>query len=363
MKVLFVFSHPAPYKIDLFNELAPHIDLTVVFERQMNRGRHPFFYEKTDFKFRAIFLKGLNIGKENHLSFELIKHIKKNTYDLIIMNGYSSMTEIITIFYLQKHKIPYVLYVNGGVIHRDPKWRKWLKDKLVTGASYYAAPSPVVDEYLIHYGADKKRIRYYPYSTIYDHEVIKQRLSPEKRNIIKKSLGLRSGPLFVSAGQFIERKNYMALLELWRLQPKNYQLLLIGSGKEESKYRQFISHHRLNNVTLINFQRKEKLLEIFRASDGFILLSKEDIYGHVVNEALSQGIGVICSDRVIAGKHLIKDGESGYLVNNGSTPKLLEKIDDLLKRDFCSCSLATAKANTIEKMATNHLAMFKEFVS
>lgn len=358
MKVLFVFAHPAPYKIDLFNGLAPHVDLTVVFERHSSGFRHPFFYDRTRYDFRTIFLRGISLGAENHISFELIAHLRKNRYDLIIMNGYSSITEILTIRFLQRKKIPYVLYVNGGVIHEDPKWRKQLKTKLVKGASYYFSPTTYVDPYLIHYGANPERILHYPYATIYEKDIAKQPLTMEAKAAFWKKLQIKKGPVFISAGQFVDRKNNMRVLQLWSKRPKSNQLLLIGSGPDEAKYRRYISEHDLKNVSILPYQKRERLLELTRHADGFIILSKEDIYGHVINEALSQGVPVISSRHVMAALHLVVDGVNGYLVDLDDDDEILQAISNLSKTDMFHACVATSKTNTFEQMVAHHIKAF-----
>jgi glycosyltransferase involved in cell wall biosynthesis len=362
MKILWVFAHPAPYKIDLFNILEKNVDLTVIFERHFDKQRDPKFYQNQPLNFKAIFLGGITLGNENHFSLGVISHLKKNHYDLIVMNGYASLTEIFTILYLQRKKIPYILYVNGGVIRKDPTWRFKLKKRLISKATRFFSPAAEVDDYLVYYGAPKKKILRYPYATIFEHELASKVMTNEEKATIREKLGLSKEPLFVSSGQFIDRKNYMVLLSAWTLAPKNYQLLLIGGGEEENKYRSFITQSGLDNIKLMKFQNKSDLLRIFRVSDGFIILSKEDIYGHVVNEALSQGLPVLSSDKVVSAKHLIKDGINGFVLPNLKPTTIISHANLLLKHDYFSDCLTTAKDNTLERMAQVHLALFQDLM-
>lgn len=359
MKVLFVFAHPAPYKIDLFNGLATHIDLTAVFERHASGFRHPYFYDRTDYGFRTIFLGGISIGAENHCSRELIRHLRKNSYDIIIMNGYSSLTEIMTIKYLIKKRIPYVLYVNGGVIHEDPKWRYNLKRLLVSHASYYFSPTTYVDPYLIHYGADKSNIIHYPYATIYDRHIRNKAPSIQEKQAFWVNYGINSGPVFISAGQFVDRKNNIEILKIWQNRPKTNQLVLIGSGPEESHYRRFIRDNNMTNVSIIPYQKRDNLFEFMTHATGFIILSKEDIYGHVINESLSQGLPVISSRRVMAALHLIEQGKNGFLVDVEDEDTINNAISHLVSNDMFDACVATAKEQTIETMVRHHLQAFE----
>ena len=161
MKVLIVFNHPAPYKVNLFNELAKTFDLTAIFERDKNKDRNKDFYANK-IQFNAIFLKSLKIGNENSFTLGVKNHLKKNKYDLIVMTGYSNFPEMIAIKYLKKHKIPYVLYINGGIINKDePKWKTNLKRKYICGADWYLSPDERSNDYLVYYGADKEKIKNY----------------------------------------------------------------------------------------------------------------------------------------------------------------------------------------------------------
>ena len=115
-KVLIVFNHPAPYKVRLFNELSKTFDLHVIFERDSASDRNKAFYFEDKYTFTTHKIKGLKVGREGLISSGVKKHLKHNKYDLVIMNGYSHYAEMKAIKYLQKHNVPYVLYINGGTI-------------------------------------------------------------------------------------------------------------------------------------------------------------------------------------------------------------------------------------------------------
>ncbi len=356
----FLFSHPAPYKVNLFNGLAKHLRLTVFFERELSGYAKEQYVSKDHWNFQYRMLKGLKIGKENHLSFEVKKHLSEHRYDYIVINGYSSWTEIITILFLQQYKMPYYLYVNGGIIRKDSPWRLALKKKLISGAKGYFSPTPIVDDYLIHYGAKKEQIMHYPYSTIFQNEILKKPLSTADKKELRKTIGLpQEGHVLISIGQFIPRKNFTTLIRAWKKIPKHYHLIIVGNGPLQNTYRRLIRLHKLSNITIKSFQPKNLLLAMLRASDGFILLSKEDIYGHVVNEALSQGIPVLSSDQVISSKVLIQQGMNGFRISLKSMTSFPKKVHQLLLLQNPEASLKIAKENTIEKMVEAHLNFFK----
>ena len=358
--VFFLFSHPAPYKVNLFNGLAKSLELTVFFERTLGRYAQQQYIPKSQWQFRYRMLKGIKIGNENHLSFEVIQHLKQHRYDAIVMNGYSTFTEMLTILFLQRKKIPYYLYVNGGVIRQDPWWRFALKKRLVSKAKGFLSPSPLVDPYLIHYGAKQETIFHYPYATIFANEILPTPLTKQEKLSLRKTIGLPlQGNLLIAVGQFITRKNFFPLLKTWEKVPKDRILVLIGDGKEKRRYEKWIQRHNLNHVILKPFQPKNLLLSMLRASDGFILLSKEDIYGHVINEALSQGIPVLTSDKVASGQVLIKPEKNGLILPLHALEHLPKAVHALLQIKNPEASLQTARENTIEMMVKVHLEFFQ----
>lgn len=162
----------------------------------------------------------------------------------------------------------------------------------------------------------------------------------------------------MAIGEFIPRKNFSTLIQAWRSVPSSTHLMLIGEGKQEGHYRRLIKRYQLKNIHLTSFQPKNLILSYLRSSDGFILLSKEDIYGHVVNEALSQGIPVLASENVIAAKVLIQSGVNGYLLSLLDIHRLPKLLHQLLLIQPSIASQRIAKSQTIEAMVQAHVDFF-----
>ncbi len=352
MKILFVFNHPAPYKVNLLNELSAYHQWDVIFERRKNSNRPKDFYYKECFLFNCFFIKGLPIGEENCFSFGIKNYIKKHhqEYDLIIMNGFSTFAEMFAIHYMIKHHIPYVLYINGGIPKKDSKLKYNLKKYFISNAFCYFSPSIKSDEYLLYYGANKETIFHYIYSTIYSNEV-----SSRKTN---RKISKISDLHFVTFGQFIARKNNMQLLELSK--KYNFPLTLIGSGQEEKKYKQFIKKYNLESLIVIKpFLRHNELLKELRNYDCFISLSRKDIYGHMINEVLSQGLPVICSNKIVSAHKLINKN-TGVMVNINNSSEIENALNYLVKNFYNFNCQNIANQNTIEDMIASHLSILKE---
>jgi glycosyltransferase involved in cell wall biosynthesis len=358
-KILFVFNHPAPYKVALYNGLSSFFDIHVIFERLKAKNRPALFYYEKQYAFKLHKINGMSLGKENFLSWGIKRALKRNTYDLVVINGYSTLAEMIGLHFLKSRHIPYLFAINGGIVKKESKLKSWFKKKMLQGAYRYLSPSPIADEYLLHYGIEKERIIHYPYSTIKTEEIPTALLSNKEKNMFWKAKNISHSQVFISFGQFIARKNNVRLLRLWSKVNPDYALILIGYGPERKKYQSLLKKEHLSNVYIFPFMNHSDLLKFIRYADGAIFLSQEDIYGHMINEALSQGLPVIASNKIISARSLIKEGNNGFLVDASSEKDIIDRIDKI-QADMSYSALETAKNNTIEKMISAHKAIIED---
>ena len=77
-RILFLFNHPAFYKVRLLNELSKYFEIDVIFERRKNKDRNKFFYSESNYKFNLTPINGIKLGNENFLSFGIKKYLKNN---------------------------------------------------------------------------------------------------------------------------------------------------------------------------------------------------------------------------------------------------------------------------------------------
>ena len=362
-KILIVFNHPAPYKVAFFNELAKYYDLTVIFERNKEKSRNKKFYYETKYNFKTVHIKGFPFGNMNFVSGGVKNHLKNNKYDLVIMNGWRQNAERRGIKYLNKHHIPFVLYINGGIIKaRELSLITKIKTKYISSAAYYFSPDKESNKYLVYYGANCEHIFNYPYATISESEILANPISSEEKVIMRKNKNIVGSKVFVSCGQLIKRKNYFELIKRWSNLPSDFILLIIGDGKEKRRYLSYIKKHNLTNIKLLGFMSRKEIFEYYRLSDAFIFPSKEDIYGHVINEAMSQGLPIISTPNVNAAKHLIRDGQTGYIIPSINSNEFTESLSKILDTDtFFNCT-NEAKENTLEKMVNKHIEELEEII-
>lgn len=363
MKVFWVFNHPAPYKVNFFNLLGKEVDLTVYFERNKENDRPDSFYYENQYNFKTLDFPGINIGRIDNYHPGVVKHLLENEYDAIVINGWRTLTEMKIIKSLQKYHIPYVFAINGGIIpQKENAVKRKLKTKHIANAAYYLAPDQNSAAYLIHYGAKEQNIHLYPYSSIFEKEINHNPLSEDEKFEIKKKYGLEEKQIYISPSLISKRKNIDSLLKAWENVHPNKVLLIAGNIDKNHQLKLSSKNLELNNVKILPFINHDALLTLFRAAEYCLFPTHYDIYGHVVNEALSQGLPVIGSTGSNAVKNLIKNKENGFIIDYSNPDELLKIINQEKDEMMHFSCVETAKKNTLEAMVQDHLSFFKELV-
>lgn len=367
MKVLFVSNIPVPYRVQFYNELGKCVDLTVIFEAKgaSDQGIR-FNYNLDDItNFKAIFLTEGNI-KEDKVNWSIFKYFD-NTYDNIVLTSYSYLTEMAFLLYLKVRRIPYYLSSDGGMVKFDESiLKKGLKTFLISGAKGYFSPSKMTDQYLMYYGANSHTIYRYPFTSYKKELQLKRPISSVQKEKRKKQLGFTEKYLVLGVGQFIHRKGWDILLRAFASINEDVALCLIGGGVTD-EYIQLINEYKLKHVYFKEFMGDEQLREYYMAADVFVLPTREDIWGLVINEAMACGLPIVTTDRCIAGLEMVKNGVNGFIVKAENADMLhdaIEKIisNESLQAQMAAKSLEVAQKYTIEQMVQSHIHAFEDFV-
>ena len=209
-KILYVTNLPAPYKVLFFNLLSENVDLTVVYEREKASNRDDKWKADIQKNYKEIYLKGKNVGTESAFSTEIINILKTRKYDIVLMNGYSSPTAMLAIFYMKMFHIKYGIVCDGMLPTNDSFLKKQIKTFFIKNAHCYLSSGELTDQQLIKYGASVDKIFRYPFSSISKKDIVE---SIPNKDIYKKKIGCNSKKMLLYVGQFIERKGIDRLFE------------------------------------------------------------------------------------------------------------------------------------------------------
>ena len=169
----------------------------------------------------------------------------------------------------------------------------------------------------------------------------------EKREKIRKELGVENKRVFGHVGRLNAQKNHMFLLEVFKHiyeQDKNSVLVLIGEGELEPDIRKKIEKLSLeSNVLLLG--PKKKINEYLMAMDLFIFPSFFEGMPNVIIEAQATGLPCIVSDTVtqeanITGivKYLDLDKGPAYWANfiiNDQENSRKDHYEDFVEKKYC----------------------------
>jgi glycosyltransferase involved in cell wall biosynthesis len=130
------------------------------------------------------------------------------------------------------------------------------------------------------------------------------------------------------SGQLIERKGVDVLIAAFAKiahRVPELRVQLLGTGPALLSLTKLVPIELRDRVQFLGFKQPNALPEIFAAADAFVLPSRHDGWGVVVNEALGAGLPIIVSDRVGA-RELVKHGCNGLITRAGDVESLASAL-------------------------------------
>lgn len=358
MKVLYISNIPTPYRNEFYNELGKKVELTVVYEAQgaSDQGIR-FNWDITQVKnYKAVFLKDGDI-EEQKLNKKIFKYISRE-YDYIFTTNYSYRTEMAALIYLKAFRIPYVMEIDGGTIKQENIIKRMVKKFLIGGAKAYFSPSKGTDDFLRNYGVETERIVRTHFTSLRENQIVKKPCTEEEKREYRRSLGISKKRTILGVGQLIYRKGWDTLLTIAKY--IDAEIYILGEGENRLQYEEFLRTNEIQNVHLIGFQSNDITSNFYKAADIFVLPTRYDVWGLVINEAMAHGLPIITTTECTSGVELINNNINGKLVMPDSPKDLLEAIngflnDNRLMMETAKRALETIKPYTIESMVLKHL--------
>lgn len=362
MKLLWLTNIPSPYRVDFFNELGRYCELTVLFEMAVSAERDESWSNYHFTGFCGIIIDGKIVDTDKAICLNVIKFLKKQ-YDHIIISNMATPTGIIAIEYLKMRKIPYLLEGDGGFKKNGKGLKEAYKKHLIHGAKAYFSTSASLDEYFLTYGASRENLYRYPFTSLWESDICSTLIDMDQKQAIKDELGIVSGMVVLTVGRFIFSKGYDVLLKACKGISEDTDIYLIG-GKPTVNYLKLIAELNLNHIHFVEFQSKELLKKYYLAADLFVLPTRGDAWGLVINEAMANGLPVITTDKCVAGLELITNYENGFVIQADQENELAEKMqlllhDHELRTKMALCNISKIKEYTIEAMVKKHLEVLE----
>lgn len=285
------------------------VRLTVIYIHNIEVDRNQDFVNcQKDFDYKI--LEGSIIRK----IFTAIKIVKNDRYDELILGGWDH---------------PVLWFLAYGF----PK----LRNSFLIESSYFESQTSglkgIIESLFI------KRISRV-YASGKSQRKITDNLGFRGETIITKGVGVfnyisnppympkKEVKKFLYVGRFVEVKNLKFLISVFNELPQ-FELFLVGFGEQEQELKEMAG----NNVTFIGAIENKKLSAIYQQMDVFVLPSKSEPWGLVVEEALNNGIPVIVSDRVGCAEEIINDS-NGIVFHLNDPESLKESIIKISNVDY-----------------------------
>ena len=366
LKILFLTNIPAPYRLKFFSLLGKYHDLTVVYELESSSIRNSKWNIEVEKTFKEIYLDAKRVEASSGFTFKIIKYLKKK-YDFIIIGTHMTPVARIAMFYMRLFNISYIFNLDGAMCYPLEGMGKLgyllRKHLLYDGATNYITTTNEAVSYLKYFNIDINKILKYRFSSIMNNDVATAITNNDEKNIIRQKLGIYEKKVLISVAQFIPRKGLDIILQAKRYLSEDIGVYFIG-GEVTAEYQDIVSKYNLKNIHFVGFKTKEELEEYYKIANIFILTTRHDEWGLVINEALAKGVPIITTNRCGAGLEIIKDYENGFLIKVDDTKELVKKIniildDSNLQKRIANNNLELAKKYTIETMVDDHLKIFE----
>lgn len=356
-KALVFYQYLPPWRIDVFNEMGKYYDMTIAFTNAECKG---FTYNRKELlgklkNIKTIFLnKGLKIGNRP-LRWGIFKLIKSEKPDVVFSHEYSPTSILVALYKqlgifhykyylttsdntqmaesssgLKAKARSYVLNHSDGLIVYSDAVKQWYK-KHFKQLKIEICPNIQDPDSLLSYRKDFSKI----------HERYKRQFKLEGKNII----------LFM--GRLVEVKGLDLLLNAFaKSQINDYVLVIVGEGRLKEKLIEQSQQLNIHNkVIFAGFYSGVDLYAWYDLANFFILPSRYEPFGAVVNEALVYGCPVIASKYI---------GAVDFITQNNG--KLFDPLNE--KEFITTLQSICKKYKTIPMSKINLMpCTFNEYVS
>lgn len=350
IKVCWITNAPSPYKVDLMNLLSDELEITVLFEdrEDQENSREKSWYGK-NFKFNAEYL-GYTAN------FKLLKKLAKD-YDCLINGDYSKPICMIATELFRAYKKLVIMQVDGGIAQDRGFILNKLMSLIMQRNHVFLSSGKETDKYLFYYGVKNDQIFHYHFSSYFKKDIENNIKLKEDKKKLKQDDKI----IIFSVGQQIHRKGYDVLAKACIDLPSHVKVVIAG-GVPDKETAEIIQQYDIQNIEFIGFKSKTELYDYFAVSDIFVLPTRYDIWGLVINEAMSFALPIVSTNKCVAAMEFNSKERNGFIVETENPEQLhialLKLVKDRnLREEYGKNSLKLIENYSLEQMAEDFLSV------
>ena len=359
MRLAYLVSHPIQYQAPLLRRIAlePTIDLTVLFGSDFSvRG-----YKDRGFGvevawdtplldgYRSEFLRPFRdtgeVSPTTPISRGIFRRLQQSdgspAFDALWVHGYASINSLQAILAANALGIPVLLRAESWLADRvRSPWKLALKKAffrlLGKGISAVLPIGTVNAEYWTHYFGTSVPQFLMPYAVNNDYFAeLAAAAAPREAGTARRAWALRG-----TTGDFVCLQAPAA--QTCRSPARGLQPLYCRQDAAAETLPRYRRRRRaacqleaqaqqlgLEDVRFAGFRNQSELPRFFQLADVFVLPSRHEPWGLIVNEAMASGCPVIVSTDVGCHADLITDGVEGCVFPVGDVPALTQALQQV----------------------------------
>jgi glycosyltransferase involved in cell wall biosynthesis len=358
VRLAYLVSHPIQYQAPLLRRVAqePDIDLTVFFGSDFSvRG-----YKDEGFgvgvkwdvplldgyrhEFLPVLRDNANPGTLSPLNYGIFSRLrggrKAAAFDVLWVHGYSSLNTLQGMLAAKSLGIPVLVRAEPWLGDRDRRGATlavkqlffWLLRDLMDGALPIGTLNT---EYWRHYLGEDFPLYRMPYAVDNDYFQGRSEEAREGRAALQNELNLDPArPVILFASKLQSRKRCSDLVEAYKdlspgSGPRPY-LVIVGDGEERAALERQVAESSLEGVRFCGFRNQSELPRFFDLATVFVLPSRHEPWGLIVNEVMNAARAVIVSDDVGCQPDLVEDGVEGCVFPAGDVAALTDALRKVL---------------------------------
>jgi glycosyltransferase involved in cell wall biosynthesis len=167
---------------------------------------------------------------------------------------------------------------------------------------------------------------------------------------------------FLSSARFLPKKNLPRLIEAFAryrqmLGPAAWPLVLIGDGPMRGELERRRSALGLGaSLVMPGFKQYDELPLYYGNAGAFVLASRTEQWGLVVNEAMASGLPVLVSERCGCASELVENGGNGFTFDPQDVDTLARLMLEMASGAYDSAAMGQASRDIIARWSPNAFA-------
>jgi glycosyltransferase involved in cell wall biosynthesis len=348
-RVAYVVSHPIQYQAPLLRRIASESDigLKVFFLDDVSLYEHHERAFSHAFRWDVPLTDGYDWevmsgrGRPESLPATGLKdRLRAGNFDAVWVHGWGRIGLIRAVASAHSLNLPVLLRGEStpgssstiATIFLRNMFLRWLFRR-VAGFLYIGGLNR---EFYRLRGVSDERLFFVPYAV--DNNWFRERCqeASRRRDTLRQELGLDSGrAVIMFAGKLIPEKAPQDLLAgflnvISKGDGKAPYLLIVGDGPLRNSLERQAGEHIGKNVRFLGFRNQTELPPLYDLCDLFVLPSRFEPWGLVLNEVMNAGRPVVISDKVGAGPDLVHNRKNGWVFPAGDIQALTDSILEAL---------------------------------